>query len=171
MSPNQSELIRKIRTMREQKGITYQQIVDACELAGESVCKATVQKVMTAPIESAEQCRPTTIQAIARAVIGDAYNPSTVPQENIEALKILLATREEMDKERQQGILDRTEQISRMQSTIEEQQAEIKRKSKTIKIMIIWAAIVTLLLILVAAGLLSYLIWDYMHPNTGMIQR
>lgn len=171
MSPNQAELIRKIRTMREQKGITYQQIVDACELAGESVCKATVQKVMTATIESVEQCRPTTLQAIARAVIGDAYNPETVPQENIAALKVLLAAREEMDKERQQGIVDRTEQINRMQSTIEEQQAEIKRKSRTIKVMITWAAIVTLLLILVAAGLLSYLIWDYMHPDIGMIRR
>lgn len=171
MSPNQAELIWKIRTMREQKGITYQQIVDACELAGESVCKATVQKVMTAPIESVEQCRLTTLQAIARAVIGDAYNSETVPQENIEALKVLLAAREEMDKERQQGIVDRTEQINRMQSTIEEQQAEIKRKSRTIKAMITWAAIVTLLLILVAAGLLSYLIWDYMHPDIGMIRR
>mgnify|MGYP006902889098 FL=1 len=171
MSPNQAELIRKIRTMREQKGITYQQIVDACELAGESVCKATVQKVMTAPIESVEQCRLTTLQSVARAVIGDAYNQETVPQENIEALKVMLAAREEMDRERQQGIVDRTEQIIRMQSTIEEQQAEIKRKSRTIKVMITWAAIVTLLLIMVAAGLLSYLIWDYMHPDIGMIQR
>ena len=171
MSPNQAELIRKIRTMRDKKGITYQQIVDACELAGESVCKATVQKVMTAPIESAEQCRPATIQAIARAVIGDAYNPDTVPQENIEALRVMLDAREEIDKERQKWIVDRTEQISRMQSTIEEQQAEIKRKSKAIKIMITWAAIATLLLILVAAGLLSYLIWDYMHPGVGVIQR
>lgn len=171
MSPNQAELIRKIRTMREQKGITYQQIVDACELAGESVCKATVQKVMTAPIESAEQCRPTTIQSIARAVIGDAYDPDTVPQENIEALKALLAVREETDRDRQQGIIDRTEQINRMQTTIEEQQAEIKRKSKTIKVMITWSAIATLLLILVAAVLLFYLIWDYLHPGIGMIQR
>lgn len=171
MSPNQAELIRKIRTMRDKKGITYQQIVDACELAGESVCKATVQKVMTAPIESAEQCRPATIQAIARAVIGDAYNPDTVPQENIEALRVMLDAREEIDKERQKWIVDRTEQISRMQSTIEEQQAEIKRKSKAIKIMITWAAIATLLLILVAAGLLSYLIWDFLHPNIGIIQQ
>ena len=171
MSPNQAELIRKIRTMRDKKGITYQQIVDACELAGESVCKATVQKVMTAPIESAEQCRPATIQAIARAVIGDAYNPDTVPQENIEALRVMLDAREEIDKERQKWIVDRTEQISRMQSTIEEQQAEIKRKSKAIKIMITWAAIATLLLILVAAGLLSYLIWDFLHPNIGLIQQ
>ena len=83
----------------------------------------------------------------------------------------MLAAREEIDKERQQGIVDRTERISHMQSTIEEQQAEIKRKSKTIKIMITWAAIATLLLILVAAGLLSYLIWDRMHPNIGIIQQ
>jgi hypothetical protein len=94
-----------------------------------------------------------------------------VPQENVEALRVMLAAREEIDKERQQGIVDRTERISHMQSTIEEQQAEIKRKSKTIKIMITWAAIATLLLILVAAGLLSYLIWDRMHPNIGIIQQ
>ncbi len=170
MSPNQSELIRKIRTMREQKGITYQQIVDACELAGESVCKATVQKVMAAPLEVAAQCRLTTLQAIARAVIGDAYNPDTVPQENIDALKAMLAVREEADRERQQGLVARTEQINRMQSTIEEQQAEIKRKSRTIKIMILWAAIATALLILVAAGLISYMIWDYINPDIGMFR-
>lgn len=170
MSPNQAELIRQIREMRERKGITYQQIVDACELAGESVCKATVQKVMTAPIESAEQCRISTIQAIARAVIGDAYNPDIVPRENIEALKALLAVREEADQQRQQGIIDRTEQIRRMQSTIEEQQAEIRRKSRTIKIMITWAAVVSILLIFVAAGLFVYLIWDFLHPDVGVIK-
>lgn len=170
MSPNQAELIRQIREMRERKGITYQQIVDACELAGESVCKATVQKVMTAPIESAEQCRISTIQAIARAVIGDAYNPDIVPLENIEALRALLAVREEADQQRQQGIIDRTEQIRRMQSTIEEQQAEIRRKSRTIKIMITWAAVVSILLIFVAAGLFAYLIWDFLHPDVGVIK-
>ena len=170
MSPNQAELIRQIREMRERKGITYQQIVDACELAGESVCKATVQKVMTAPIESAEQCRISTIQAIARAVIGDAYNPDIVPRENIEALKALLAVREEADQQRQQGIIDRTEQIRHMQSTVEEQQAEIRRKSRTIKIMITWAAVVSILLIFVAAGLFAYLIWDFLHPDVGVIK-
>lgn len=170
MSPNQAELIRQIREMRERKGITYQQIVDACELAGESVCKATVQKVMTAPIESVEQCRISTIQAIARAVIGDAYNPDIVPLENIEALRALLAVREEADQQRQQGIIDRTEQIRRMQSTIEEQQAEIRRKSRTIKIMITWAAVVSILLIFVAAGLFAYLIWDFLHPDVGVIK-
>ena len=170
MSPNQAELIREIRTMREQKGITYQQIVDACELAGESVCKATVQKVMTAPMESAEQCRPMTIQAIAHAVIGDAYNPETVQKENIEALKVLLAAREEMDRERQKGIVDRTGQITRMQSTIDELQAEIKRKSRTIKIMILWASIMTVLLIAFFVALAVYVVWDLSHPGCGILR-
>ncbi len=171
MQNSQTELICHIRDMRERKGLTYQQIVDACELAGEPVCKATVQRVFSAPLDSAAQCRPSTIQAVARAVIGDAYSPDTVPEENVIALRALLAAREEADRERQHGIEARAEQISRMQSTIDEQQAEIKRKSRTIKIMISWAAITTTLLLIVAACLIGYLIWDIRHPETGMIRR
>lgn len=171
MQNSQTELICHIRGMRERKSITYQQIVDACELAGEPVCKATVQRVFSASLDSASQCRPSTIQAVARAVIGDAYNPDTVPEENIDALKALLAARQESDQERRQGLAERAEQISRMQATIDGQQEEIKRKSSTIKIMIMWAAITTALLLIVAACLIGYLIWDIRHPETGFIRR
>lgn len=170
MSAPQIELLQKIRKMKEAKALTYQQIVDACISAGEPICVNTVRKILTAPLEEAVQCRPVNIQAVARAVIGNAYDPDTVPREDLDALQSLLAARDEIDRERQQGILDRTAQIERMQHTIDEQQDEIKRKSHTIKIMILWAAIVTVLLIGVTAGLLAYLIWDYMHPGVGIMQ-
>ena len=35
--------------------------------------------------------------------------------------------------------------------------------------MILWAAIVTVLLIGVAACLFAYLIWDIMHPGVGIM--
>lgn len=171
MSVRQAALIEKIREMKREKGLTYQQIVDACSAAGEPVSLNTVRKILIAPLVEAEQCRPVNIQAVARAVIGNAYDPDTVPRENLEALQILLAAREEADRERQQGIVDRNAQIEQLQATITEQQTEIRRKSRAIKIMIVWAASATCLLLLVAAGLISYLIWDIMHPGTGMIRR
>ena len=170
MSLQQIELLQKIRKMKEAKALTYQQIVDACISAGEPISLNTVRKILTAPLEEAVQCRPVNIQAVARAVIGNAYDPDTVPREDLDALQSLLAAREEIDRERQHGIAERSAQIEHMQHTIDEQQAEIKRKSHTIKIMILWAAIVTVLLIGVTAGLLSYLIWDIMHPGVGIMQ-
>lgn len=170
MSASQAALIEKIRNMKLEKNLTYQQIVDACISAGEPISLNTVRKILTAPLEEAVQCRPVNIQAVARAVIGNAYDPDTVPREDLEALQALLAVRDEIDMERQHGIAERAAQIEHMQHTIEEQQDEIKRKSHTIKIMILWAAIVTVLLIVVTAGLLSYLIWDFMHPGVGVMQ-
>lgn len=170
MSVQQIELLQKIRKMKEAKSLTYQQIVDACISAGEPISLNTVRKILTAPLEEAVQCRPVNIQAVARAVIGNAYDPDTVPREDLDALHSLLAAREEIDRERQHGIAERSAQIEHMQHTIDEQQAEIKRKSHTIKIMILWAAIVTVLLIGVAACLFAYLIWDIMHPDVGIMQ-
>lgn len=170
MSARQAALIEKIREMKLEKDLTYQQIVDACSAAGEPVSLNTVRKILIAPLEEAEQCRPVNIQSVARAVIGNAYDPDTVPREDLDALKALLAARDEIDMERQHGIAERAAQIEHMQHTIDEQQAEIKRKSHTIKIMILWAAIVTVLLICVTAGLLAYLIWDFMHPGVGVMQ-
>lgn len=170
MSAPQIELLQKIRKMKETKALTYQQIVDACISAGEPISLNTVRKILTAPLEEAVQCRPVNIQAVARAVIGNAYEPDTVPREDLEALQALLAVRDEIDMERQHGIAERAAQIAHMQHTIDEQQAEIKRKSHTIKIMILWAAIVTVLLIGATAGLFAYLIWDFMHPGVGVMQ-
>lgn len=170
MSTQQIELLKKIRRMKEAKALTYQQIVDACISAGEPISLNTVRKILTAPLEEAVQCRTINIQAVARAVIGNAYDPDTVPREDLEALQALLAARDEIDMERQHGIAERAAQIEHMQHTIDEQQAEIKRKSHTIKIMILWAAIVTVILIGVTAGLFAYIIWDYMHPGVGILR-
>jgi hypothetical protein len=170
VSRNQIALIRQLKVMREQKGLTYQNIVDACELAGEPVSMSSVRRIFTADDERAEEFRVSTLQAVARAVIGDGYNPDVTPPEDIAALRALLAVREDADRERQRGIDARSAQIDRMQTTIEEQQAEIKRKSKTIKIMILWAAAATVLLVLVAAGLIAYMIWDMLHPGIGAFE-
>lgn len=170
MSASQAALIEKIRNMKLEKNLTYQQIVDACAAAGEPVCMNTVRKIMTAPMPEAEKCLSVNVQAVSRAVNGNAYDPDTVPREDLEALQALLAARDEIDMERQHGIAERAAQIEHMQHTIDEQQDEIKRKSHTIKIMILWAAIVTVILIGVTAGLLAYLIWDFMHPGVGVMQ-
>lgn len=170
MSRNQSELIRQLRAMREQKHLSYQTIVDACELAGESVSMSSVRRIFTGDINSPEEFRDSTLQSVARAVIGDGYNPAVVPASDIAALRALLAVREDMDRERQQGITDRTAQIGRMQDLIEAQQDEIKRKSRTVKIMIVWAAATTVALIFTISALLVYIIIDLTHPGIGILR-
>lgn len=170
MSQNQSELIRQLQQMRMEKGLTYQAIVDACEMAGEPVSMSSVRRIFSNDPDRPEAFRVTTLQAVARAVIGNAYNAETVPPSDLAALRALLAVREETDKDRQQGIIDRTEQIARMQSTIDELQAEIKRKSKTIKIMILWASVMTVLLIAFFVALAVYVVWDLSHPGCGILR-
>lgn len=161
LTMDQSELIGQIREMREKKGLSYQQIADACEIAGEAVSKTTVYKIMTAPMETAAQCRPASVQAVARAVIGSAYNQA--PPEEIAALRAMLAVREEADKERHQGIVDR-------QATIDGLQAELKRKSRTIKLMILWASVMTVFLVAFSIALLAYIVWDLLHPGHGILR-
>ena len=171
MSARQVALIEKIREMKAEKHLTYQQIVDACFAAGEPVSLNTVRKILSAPMAEAEKCLSVNVQAVSRAVIGNAYDPDTVPKEDLAALQALLSARDEIDLERQQGILDRTAQIESLQATIEAQHQQIEQKSHEVKAMFIWAVVATILLLLVAAGLIAYLIWDIMHPDVGMIRR
>ena len=64
------KVVLKLKEARDQKGMTYQAIVDACEAQNESVSLSTVRRIFAKDSEDGPDYRPYTINAIFRAVIG-----------------------------------------------------------------------------------------------------
>lgn len=143
MPPDQSELILSIRAAKEDRGLSCQQIVEACTASGDSVSYNSVQKVLTAPLEEAARCRAGTIRAISRAVIGE-QSPDV--EDHIAS-----------------GIEDRNRQIRRLQSELDE-------KTRTIRTLTVWVFVVSALFLIAAGFLTGYLVWDFTHPTQGMIR-
>lgn len=157
MPPDQSELILSIRAASKSRGLSCQQIVDACTVSGDPVSFNTVQKVLTAPLEDAARCRSGTINAISRAVVGS----TSADLETAQSV---------FDTSAASGIEDRNKQIRRLQSEVDEYRLEVKKKTHTIKSLIVWVFVVTALLLIVSNFLLGYLVWDATHPAQGFIR-
>ena len=64
------KVVLRLKEARDQKGMTYQAIVDACEAQNESVSLSTVRRIFAKGSEDGPDYRPYTINAIFRAVIG-----------------------------------------------------------------------------------------------------
>ena len=64
------KVVLRLKEARDQKGMTYQAIVDACEAQNESVSLSTVRRIFAKDSEDGPDYRPYTINAIFRAVIG-----------------------------------------------------------------------------------------------------
>ena len=60
----------RLKEVREQKGLTYQDIVDACEAQGEAISLSTVRRIFAKGSEEGPDYRTYTINAIFHAVIG-----------------------------------------------------------------------------------------------------
>lgn len=63
-------VILRLKEVREQKGLTYQDIVDACEAQGEAISLSTVRRIFAKGSEEGPDYRTYTINAIFHAVIG-----------------------------------------------------------------------------------------------------
>lgn len=64
------KVVLRLKEARDQKGMTYQAIVDACEAQNESVSLSTVRRIFAKGSEDGPDYRPYTINAIFKAVIG-----------------------------------------------------------------------------------------------------
>ncbi len=150
-------MILSIRAAAQDRGLSCQQVVDACTVAGDPVSFNTVYKVLTAPLEDAARCRSGTINAISRAVIGDT-------SADVEAVQSVF------DTSAASGIEDRNRQIRRLQLEIDEHRKDAKKKAHTIRKLTVWAFVATALLLIVSSFLLGYLVWDATHPTQGIIR-
>lgn len=70
MKDANKKVILRLREVGEQKGLTFQEIVDICEAQGEAISLSTVRRFFTKPIEDGSGFRTYTINAIFHAVIG-----------------------------------------------------------------------------------------------------
>ena len=70
MTEATKKVILRLKEAKEQKGMTCQDIVDACEARNEAVSLSTVRRIFAKSSEAGPDCRPYTINAIFRAVIG-----------------------------------------------------------------------------------------------------
>lgn len=64
------KVILRLKEARTQKGLTYQDIVDACEAQNESVSLSTVRRIFAKGSEDGPDYRTYTINAIFHAVVG-----------------------------------------------------------------------------------------------------
>ena len=70
MQESTRKVILRLKEAREQKNLTYQDIVDACEAQNESVSWSTVRRIFSKGSEDGADYRTYTINALFRAVIG-----------------------------------------------------------------------------------------------------
>ena len=75
------KVILRLKEVRNQKGLTYQDIVDACESQNESVSLSTVKRIFAKGSEDGPDYRQYTINAIFHAVVGTEEMAFTAAQE------------------------------------------------------------------------------------------
>lgn len=70
MKPAYKKVMLRIKEVRVQKQLTYQDIVDACESQNEAVSISTVKRLFAKGSEDGPDCRLSTINALFHAVVG-----------------------------------------------------------------------------------------------------
>lgn len=70
MKETNRKVILRLKEAKNQKGLSYQDIVDACEAQGESISLSTVRRIFAKGSEDGPDYRTYTINAIFHAVIG-----------------------------------------------------------------------------------------------------
>lgn len=75
------KVILRLKEVRAQKKMSYQDVVDACEALGEAVSLSTVRRIFAKDSENGPDYRTYTIDAIFHAVIGTEDVDLTAAQE------------------------------------------------------------------------------------------
>lgn len=170
--------IEKLRKAKEQKGYTYQRIVDESEKLGNAVSLSTVKRVF-APGADPAGFNPATLHAIAQ-VLGvddgaedgaDLQAALAARDERIRELEAQIAQSEEYTEGRLNYLKDEGknkldfifQQEQNRQETQTAHEKQIKHKDH-----IIFALV--LFIIMLLTGYICLLIYDVMHPEIGFIR-
>lgn len=81
MTETTKKVVQRLKQAKEQKHMTCQDIVDLCEAQNEAVSLSTVRRIFAKGSEYGPDCRPFTINAIFRAVIGTEELELTAAEE------------------------------------------------------------------------------------------
>jgi hypothetical protein len=124
------KVVRRLKEVKNQKNLTCQDIVDACEEQNESVSLSTVRRIFAKDSEDGPDYRTYTINAIFKAVIGTEDVELTAAEEadlsDIEkevfaenaALKAVVEMRDATIAELQQQIAVLTEERNALDRSI-----------------------------------------------------
>ena len=170
--------IEKLRKAKEQKGYTYQRIVDESEKLGNAVSLSTVKRVF-APGADPAGFNPATLHAIAQ-VLGvdesaedgaDLQAALAARDERIRELEAQIAQSEEYTEGRLNYLKDEGQnkldfifqQEQNRQETQTAHEKQIKHKNH-----IIFALV--LFIIMLMTGYICLLIYDVMNPEIGFIR-
>ncbi len=170
--------IEKLRNAKEQKGYTYQRIVDESEKLGNAVSLSTVKRVFAPGAEPAG-FNPATLHAIAQvlgvddgAEDGDDLQAALSARDSrIRELEAQIAQSEEYTEGRLNYLKDEGQNkldfIFQQEQNRQETQAAHEKQIKH-KDHIIFALVVFIIMLM--TGYICLLIYDVMHPEIGFIR-
>lgn len=150
--------ILRLKQVRIEKGVTYEEIVDGVEKNGDSVSLSTVRKIFADGSENESSVKWSTIQPVGYFLLGidetESYNPANARMyfEQIGALKTAISHAEKENSLLCDMINEKTKAIAHFQKQI-----------KYYRIYICITIIVVLSLI--------YLLIDANLPNMGFFRR
>lgn len=130
---NTKDLIVKLKEVREEKGLSYNDILDLMEKNGDYLAKSTISRVFAEGSEEMSFRYEETIRPIAKALL-DIENIEDTDNMDIQAMKSLL-------KYKIQRIEDLEKQIEHLQSALDKEkiksheklEAERERSNKSIE--------------------------------------
>lgn len=130
------KVILRLKEVRNQKRLTYQEIVDACEARNESVSLSTVRRVFGKGSEDGPDYRTYTINAIFRAVIGtetEVEEAALVDTEN-SALKAFVELKDATLDDLQHQIDALKEENETLRCTIRDMQIRLDTTNDVIRL-------------------------------------
>lgn len=173
------QVVAQLKSVRLEKGISYQQIVDQCEANGDYVSLSSVKRVFSSGSEDMSFRYDTTIRPIAKVVLGyDNDHPLSMEAQSVsesssevDALKAVLSLKNEIITALNHTIDTKDQEIERLMSASERQldtresnvsylKSIVDEQKRSLLLMRI-GVILLLLLIIVA------LVIDKINPGIG----
>lgn len=131
------KVILRLKEVREQKRLTYQEIVDVCEAQNEAVSLSSVKRIFAKGSEDGPDFRPYTINSIFHAVIGTETEveeePALVDTEN-SALKAFVELKDATLEDLQHQLDDLKEENASLRRTIEELRIRLDTTTNIIRL-------------------------------------
>lgn len=131
------KVIIRLKEVRLQKGLSYQDIVDACEEQGDHVSMSSVRRIFAKDSENGSDFRTFTVDAIFRAVVGteelelSAAEEAALTDQGKEAvaenaaLKAVIELRDATIEELQRQIEVLSEEKANLESTVSTMQIKL----------------------------------------------
>lgn len=175
---SQEATINEFRSLREELGISYQQITDRTEANGESVSLSTVKRVFS-PESETYRFRPETLNAIAKVLFTeklqrDQNTSSELASHEADALNSLISynkltiealecenqrLKEESDR-KHDHIVTLAKQGDKTNLILETLAKQSKKKDR-------WILVLSITVFLLLAAIIAALVIDRLNPDLG----